>query len=136
VISRAALPARRSRQEDRIMVRSTAVRNAAVRHSLRRAAALAATGTLAVLATAAPALASSAPAPVAGVAAVSSVSGAARDAQAQAQPQQLAVSVPQANAPAVTPQDPPPCVHHHRGLLSSLLEATGTLLSELLGALL
>ncbi len=126
------------------MVRSTAVVHTAVRNNLRRAAALAATGTLAVLATAAPALAQSAPAPApaVGVVAASGAvpgSGAAHNAQAQL-PQSY---LPKADAPAPAaqngPNTPPPCDHHryyHPGLLSGLLEATGTLLSSLLGALL
>ena len=117
------------------MVRSSAARNSAVRGTLRRAAALAATGTLAVLATAGPALAQSAPAPRTGAAAVSGVA-AAHDAQSQP------VSMPQALPPKIdTPQTPPPgdgepCEHHHGGLLSSLLAGVGDLLGKLLGVLL
>lgn len=113
------------------MVRSTSVPSAAVRHGVRRAAALAATGTLAVLAAAGPALAQSAPAPAAGVTAVS---GAVRAAQ----PLPLA-PLARADVPAPTvPQTPPPCVHHyhHPGLVTSLLEGVGVLLSNLLGVLL
>ena len=124
------------------MVRSTAVVHTAVRNDLRRAAALAATGTLAVLATAAPALAQSAPASGAGVVAASvSVSGSSAAHGTAAQLPQA--YLPKAGAPAPAaqngPNTPPPCPVHpyyHPGLLSSLLDATGALLSSLLGVLL
>lgn len=107
------------------------VRSSAVRSIARRAAALAATGTLTVLATAGPALAQSAPAPRPHTAAVSVTgAGSAQDAQP-------ALLAQQANAPVQTTDTPPPCEHeHHGGLLSSLLEGTGILLGKLLGVLL
>jgi hypothetical protein len=102
------------------MVRSTA------RNTARRAAALAAAGTLAVLCTAGPALAASAPAPRAAVA-------AAAKADTASAPAPAAQTDPQYAQDGQNPQtDPPRWCHHREGLLSALLEGVGDLLGALL----
>jgi hypothetical protein len=104
--------ARRCRQEESIMVRS----------SVRRAAVLAGSGALVVLAAAGPAMAADVAPPARTVAAVS----ASAPEPAPVTQSQLS-GTEQADGSTVIW-----CHHHHHGLLSGLLEGVGDLLGALL----
>ena len=99
-----------------------------VRSTMRRAAALAGTATLAVLATAGPALAADTPTPQ--TQAALAASGPAAPAPA-GQAQQATSQDPAAPTPADGKTYVVWC-HHHHGLVSDLLEGVGDLLGALL----